>query len=882
MEIIIYAPVDGEIKSIEKCKDSMFADRMLGDGLVIIPSKNTFKGFFDMATVTMIFDTKHAYGFDVDGLQFLLHCGMDTVSLDGEGFKTNLTVGTKVTKNDELFNVDLKLLKDKNISAETPIVFEFNQLKEYQIKDLKTGMVKQGEQICTIEYINEKETTKKETKIVTDPAEFFNVSGIYERGAKDINAFVGNQANYDEVYNCMTRLRFKIKDKQLVNIDELKKISLVKGTVWNGNELQVVIGQDVFKVKDEIIKDNSNSNALKASLGSRNVKIPLGRKLLAMFSGIMVKIIPIMVGAGLIQAIIAILIQVGVMPNIVFKITAESAANDVLITQAPIGWAILFAMGKSTTYFVGIIIAVSAANYFKLEGLMGVALGIILCCPMMFYDGGPLGIGNEFILFDFGDLNTGNPMLDGISKIKINTMNTKIFVIVGAIYTAKVLDTWLKSVIPVALELMFRPFIVILVVAPLAFFGYGIVWNFVETLFGALMFYVGKIPVGIGVGIFVALWQVAVIFGLHIMLSLISTLDHFQNGGQSIYGIAGSLSVWAQVGALIGVIVVTQNSKLRKQGLGMLPAGFLGITEPILYGINLPKKRPLFSGVAAAFIAGAFANILGVTKRASSGIGVFEAIGFFSEPIYNGKGAISPIENGVYYLLACAIALGLAILFSMLSYKERVNEKTLLTKTLEKTILLAKLQLNLTIDDVKTLKNDEHQILSLFTKETKKEIIQNEKRIQKWLRVSEKINTLLEKEEIAKDKLITQGKKLIAKEKFDKASLLMHRYNALDCTETVNQLRSLKEELYKEIDFAALNNTAAKMQNDIEQILANSKYLSDDLINEVKLMIYNNLNSVQIHYGLLEVKNPNVNLNNLIDDQKSLLKKQKKENVINA
>ncbi|WP_100916303.1 PTS glucose transporter subunit IIABC [Spiroplasma floricola] len=365
MEINLYAPVEGEIKNIEQCKDSMFADRMLGDGLVIIPSENNFKGFFDIATVTMIFDTKHAYGFEVEGLQFLIHCGMDTVSLNGEGFETNLKIGSKVTKDDILFSVDIEKIKNKKLSIETPIVFEFNELNEYKIKNLKVGKVKQGDLICTIEYSFE-EKENNDLRTIIDPVDFFNTSNKYEKGAIQINKSVGSQSNYGEVYNCMTRLRFTIKNRDLVNVEELKKINLVKGVVWNGNELQVVIGQDVYKVKDEVIKNNNEISAIRTSLGITNKKTPLGRRMLAMFSGIMVKLIPIMVGAGLIQAIIAILIQVGVMPNIVFKITESSGPNDVLLTQAPVGWAVLYAMGRSTTFFMGILLAVSAANYFKL------------------------------------------------------------------------------------------------------------------------------------------------------------------------------------------------------------------------------------------------------------------------------------------------------------------------------------------------------------------------------------------------------------------------------------------------------------------------------------------------------------------------------------
>ncbi|ALD66472.1 glucose PTS transporter subunit IIA [Spiroplasma cantharicola] len=880
MKLNLYSPVDGEIKNIQDCNDSIFADRMLGDGLVIIPKSNNFKGFFDNAKVTMIFDTYHAYGFDVEGLQFLIHCGMDTVLLKGEGFATNLKVGDKVTKDDDIFSVDLDLLKRKKIVNETPIVFEFNNLSSYQINNLKLGQVNQGDLICTIDYKFKSKKVEKDLKTITDPAHFFNMTNKYEKCAASINKLIGTQSNYNEVYNCMTRLRFSVKNKELVNIDEIQKLDLIKGTVWNGNELQIIIGQDVYKLKEEIINLNSQSLAIRTSLGINSSKVSLGRKFLTTFAAIMVKMIPIGAGVGLIQAIIAILMQTGVMPNIVFKLSENPGANDVLFQDAAIGWVILFAMGKSTIYFIGIMVAVASASHFKLEGLMGIALGLILCCPFIFGDGGQNGMGNEFLLFDLGKINTGNPILDQITKIKVTSLSTKVFVIAGAIYTAKIIDTWLKRVIPITLELMFRPFIVIMIVVPLSFFCYGIIWNFIEVLFGSSMFYLTKIPLGIGVGIFVAIWQVTVIFGLHMVLGLIAMLDYFSptTGGQTIYGIS-SISVWAQVGALIGVILVTQNAKLKKQGIGMLPAGLLGITEPILYGINLPKRRPLISGVCGAFFAGAFANIVGVTQRAKSGIGVFEAIGFFSEPVLGGVGKISSTLNGLFYLLACLMSVLLSLLFSMMSYKERESEKTLFNKTINKLRLLTMLELNLNKSDSLKLKKDLNQIVSSIDKENLQLIKSVEKNIQTWLKTKVKLNNILEIEELAKEKILTKGKNSIKNKKFNLANLYMEKYKAIDNSQKINLLKEKIDEQYKLIDLERLNKNISELEKKIMSKLNKLSFLNKDVIKDLEPIIFNNLNSIQIYYGLLDNKNPNINLNEKIDElkkEKNLLKKELK------
>ncbi|WP_342274770.1 PTS transporter subunit EIIB [Spiroplasma endosymbiont of Cantharis lateralis] len=122
-----------------------------------------------------------------------------------------------------------------------------------------------------------------------DPKKFFNFSNKYENTAKLINQLVGGNSNYEEIYNCMTRLRFRIKNKNLVNIEKLKQVNLVKGTVWNGSELQIVIGQDVYKVKDEVIRLNDYSIEIKNKLVHKNENVSFIRKFLAMLSGIMVK-----------------------------------------------------------------------------------------------------------------------------------------------------------------------------------------------------------------------------------------------------------------------------------------------------------------------------------------------------------------------------------------------------------------------------------------------------------------------------------------------------------------------------------------------------------------------------------------------------------------
>src|SRR5699024_8779953 len=92
---------------------------------------------FDSAKVKMIFATKHAYGFNVKGLQALIHCGLGTVALEGKAFKTSLNLEKRLKKGDKLFEVDLDMVKANDLSIETPIVFDTTDLKSFKLSDVK-------------------------------------------------------------------------------------------------------------------------------------------------------------------------------------------------------------------------------------------------------------------------------------------------------------------------------------------------------------------------------------------------------------------------------------------------------------------------------------------------------------------------------------------------------------------------------------------------------------------------------------------------------------------------------------------------------------------------------------------------------------------------
>lgn len=121
-ELNIYAPLNGEIIPLEKVPDPVFSQKMMGDGIAMIPSNGHVHAPVD-GTIIQIARTKHAVGILAeDGSEILIHIGLETVALDGEGFRVAVKKGDKVSVGDLLIEVDWDYIKEHAKSAVTPIV----------------------------------------------------------------------------------------------------------------------------------------------------------------------------------------------------------------------------------------------------------------------------------------------------------------------------------------------------------------------------------------------------------------------------------------------------------------------------------------------------------------------------------------------------------------------------------------------------------------------------------------------------------------------------------------------------------------------------------------------------------------------------------------
>lgn len=145
----IVAPADGRVAVLSETPDSTFAEGMLGQGVVIFLTGDKIYSPVD-GEVQFVFDTKHAIGIlSNQGNEILLHIGIDTVNLKGEGFTPHVQQGQKIKKGDLLMDIDLQYIKEHAKSEATPIIFT-NLKPESTLTILKMGDVKALDKICEI------------------------------------------------------------------------------------------------------------------------------------------------------------------------------------------------------------------------------------------------------------------------------------------------------------------------------------------------------------------------------------------------------------------------------------------------------------------------------------------------------------------------------------------------------------------------------------------------------------------------------------------------------------------------------------------------------------------------------------------------------------
>ncbi|MFD0898023.1 beta-glucoside-specific PTS transporter subunit IIABC [Loigolactobacillus binensis] len=458
----------------------------------------------------------------------------------------------------------------------------------------------------------------------------------YEELSKAIIAGVGGRDNISSVVNCTTRLRFKLKNEQKASDDVLKNTAGVLTVVKSGGQYQVVIGNHVADVYATLVKMAGLDNQVEAPEDQREMS--LLDRFIDLISGIFAPILGPLCAAGMIKGFVAMALSFG-------WLTAESGT-----------YKILYAIGDGFFYFLPIILGIAAAKKFKVDTFIGVAIGAALCYPEIV----ALTSSDSVLYTLFSGTFFEAPIhvtFLGIPVIMMNYTSSVIPIILAVWFAAKV-QTWAKRIIPDVVKTFLVPFTILLITIPATFLVIGPIATWLSDAVSAAcvaLYSFSPVIAGLIVG---ATWQLLVMFGLHWGLVAVAIANVGSQGFDTILILSLAAS-FAQIGVVLAMIFQTKDPKTRSLGIPAFISGIFGVTEPAIYGLTLPRKRPFILSCIAAAIGGGLIGLAGTRLWLMAGMGIFSIPGAIGE---NG------VDGTVYGLIAAmavamVLGLGLQLLF---------------------------------------------------------------------------------------------------------------------------------------------------------------------------------------------------------------------------
>lgn len=472
----------------------------------------------------------------------------------------------------------------------------------------------------------------------------------YEQLAKDIIENVGGKENVRSVVHCVTRLRFKLKDENKANTDVLKNMDGVVTVMKSGGQYQVVIGNhvsDVYKAVTEVggfqaDSDNEEESGEKGSLFDRFID---------MIAGIFTPILGVLAASGMIKGLNALFIATEVL---------EEASGT---------YQILEATGDALFYFLPVLLGYTAMKKFGGTPFLGMVIAMALVYPAL--EGIPAASDPLYTLFA-GTMFESPVYIEflGIPVILMTYSMSVIPIIIAAFFGAK-LEKFFRNVVPSVVKMFLVPMFTLLIIVPLTFIVIGPIATWASQLLGeftAFTYDLSPTIAGIIVGGF---WLVFVMFGLHWGLVPIAINNFAVQGYDTVLATMFGHS-WALAGAILAVWIRSNDMKLKTLSAPAFISTIFGVTEPGMYGIALPLKRPFIITLITSAICGGILGFFRTTGYVMGGMGVFQFPSFISPDGFDAGFMAAAFVSVFGFLLAFA----LTWMFGQINKKEEESPIT--------------------------------------------------------------------------------------------------------------------------------------------------------------------------------------------------------------
>ena len=428
--------------------------------------------------------------------------------------------------------------------------------------------------------------------------------GKYEDLAKEVVKNVGGKENVISLTHCITRLRFKLKDEAKANDEVLKNMSGVVTVMKSGGQYQVVIGNHVPEVYADVmpllgLEEGSADPAEDAKGGS------LFNRAIDVISGIFQPILGIMAACGMVKGLNALFVALGFYPD---------TCGAYLIFNA---------IGDGLFNFMPLFLGYTAAKKFNLKPMIGLVIGAIMCYPTV--QNSALSAGGEALYTLFaGTMFESAVYTDffGIPLIAMDYTGTVIPVIF-VVYFASKCEKFFSKFVPDLVKFFFVPMLTLFVAIPVGFLAIGPLATFGSTIIAETVIGVRNFSPMLAGAIVGLTWQILVIFGLHWGFIPVYINNIMTNGYDNVM-MPFFACTFATSAVVLAIFFKTKNRQMKEMALPNFISGIFGVTEPAIYGILLPLKKPFVISCIAGGIGGGFLGALNFRKFMMGGMGIFE------------------------------------------------------------------------------------------------------------------------------------------------------------------------------------------------------------------------------------------------------------------
>ena len=651
----LVAPTAGEAVPLASVPDPVFSTGALGEGFGVRPGSGDVVAPVGGA-VTMVAGTGHAVGITTDdGLEVLLHLGVDTVELEGRPFALTVAAGQRVRAGEAIGTMDLEQIRQAGKDT-TAIVAVTNSAAKGVSLELTAGPVEAGAHVAALTAAEPAKPAAQAAGGAGASASAKADDGLtgFDATARDIIASIGGADNVKSVIHCIPRGRFYRKDESLADDAAVAGTDGVIDVAKAGGQYQVVIGAEVGDVYDAIVAQlpglGGGEVESEAEAAPRPTTVVGWIKygfssLIGVITGSMIPVIGVLAASGILKGILALLVQ--------FKVVADSSDT----------YQIISAMADSMFYFLPIIIGFTAARRLGSDPIVVAIIGGVLAYPSLAHMSNPdyivkadnpagyespyhvvAQLGNTIFNTDFFGIPVSLP--------QTNAYAYSIFPIIVAAWLAAKVEPYLKKWIPAVVRSIFAPLLEIFIVSTLVLVVFGPIVMAISGAIASGVTWVLNLSYPVAGLIIGGFYQCLVIFGLHwAVIPIIS--QQIADPGYSPLNAIVSATMIAQGGGALAIWLKVRNAKIKRMAGPATISAFCGVTEPAMYGLNLKYGRVFITASIGGAVGGLLTGLFKVNMWGFTGA-------FVGFPSFVNPAGIDSSFTGFWIASVAALAVSFA------------------------------------------------------------------------------------------------------------------------------------------------------------------------------------------------------------------------------